>query len=150
MPHTYVSGLVHCVFSTKNREDTIVPGIRERLWAFMGGICRRNKMKALAIGGTSNHVHVLISLPATLSLAKAVQLIKGASSKWVHETSPNQRNFAWQEGYGAFSVSISHVQATIEYVESQEAHHRRKTFEAEFLAFLKKHSIGYDLRYVWG
>ncbi len=107
-------------------------------------------MKALAVGGTEDHVHILLSLPATMAVAKAVQLVKGGSSKWIHDTFPKQRHFAWQEGYGAFSISISHVQDTIAYIRAQEEHHRSKTFEKEFLAFLKRHSIPYDERYVLG
>jgi REP element-mobilizing transposase RayT len=107
-------------------------------------------MKALAIGGTEDHMHILLSLPATLPVAKAIQLIKGGSSKWVHETFPSHKDFAWQEGYGAFSVSISQVEATITYIKTQEEHHRKKTFEEEFLTFLKKHGIEYDERYILG
>ena len=98
-------------------------------------------MKALAIGGTSDHVHALLSLPSMMSFAKAVQLIKGGSSKWVHETSPERRKFEWQEGYGAFSVSASQVPKTIAYINNQKEHHRRKTFQEEFLELLKKHAI---------
>lgn len=107
-------------------------------------------MKAIAIGGVADHVHVLLSLPATMTVAKAMQLVKGGSSKFVHETFPGQRDFAWQEGYGAFSVSISHVEETVAYIQRQAAHHRRRTFEEEFRAFLQKHGIEYDERHVWG
>jgi REP element-mobilizing transposase RayT len=141
---------MHCVFSTRQRNKTISPDLRQRLWPFIGGIARENKMKALAIGGTEDHMHILLSLPATLPVAKAIQLIKGGSSKWVHETFPSHKDFAWQEGYGAFSVSISQVEATITYIKTQEEHHRKKTFEEEFLTFLKKHGIEYDERYILG
>ncbi len=150
MAHSYVSDLVHCVFSTKERTKTISPDFRERLWAFIGGIARENGMKALAVGGTEDHVHILLSLSATMALAKAIQLIKGGSSKWIHDTFPKHRHFAWQEGYGAFSISVSHVQETIGYIRTQAVHHRNKRFETEFLAFLKKHGIPYDERYVLG
>lgn len=150
MSHSYISSLVHYVFSTKKRQHLITPTLQERLFPYMGGIVKTNKMKALAIGGTENHVHLLLSLPASLSVAKAVQLIKGGSSKWIHDTFPQHRTFAWQEGYGAFSVSVSHVQDTLIYIQNQEEHHRKKTFEEEFLQFLKKHNIEYDERYVWG
>jgi REP element-mobilizing transposase RayT len=128
----------------------ITPDLQERLWPFIGGIARQNGMKALAIGGVEDHAHVLLSLPATLSVAKAVQLIKGGSSKWVHDTFPEHGGFGWQEGYGAFSVSVSHVKNTIAYIQSQAEHHRKRSFQEEFLLFLKKHSIEYDERYVWG
>jgi REP element-mobilizing transposase RayT len=141
---------MHCVFSTRQRHKTIDPDLQQRLWPFIGGIARENSMKALAIGGTKDHVHLLLSMPATIPIAKAIQLIKGGSSKWIHETFKAHRDFAWQEGYGAFSVSISHVEATIRYIQNQEEHHLKKTFEEEFLTFLKKHGIEYDERHVLG
>jgi REP element-mobilizing transposase RayT len=107
-------------------------------------------MKALAIGGVQDHIHILLSLPATIPVAKAIEIIKGGSSKWIHESFPAYREFAWQEGYGAFSVSISHVKATVAYIQTQGEHHRKKSFEEEFLTFLKKHGIDYDERYVLG
>ena len=150
MPHSYVSNLVHCVFSTKERRKSIAPDIKDRLWAFIGGIARENQMKALVVGGTADHVHALLALPATMAVAKAVQLIKGGSSKWVHDTFPMHRHFAWQQRYGAFTISISHLDWTIAYIRAQQQHHRRRSFEEEFLAFLKTHRIEYDERYVWG
>jgi putative transposase len=109
MSHSYVSNLMHCTFSTKDRYPSIDSNLESRLRAYMGGIARENRMKALAIGGTTDHVHALLSLPGMMSFAKAVQLIKGGSSKWVHEAFPKHRKFQWQEGYGAFSVSASQV-----------------------------------------
>ena len=150
MPHSYVSALMHCVFSTKERRKLITPEVQRRLWPYMGGVARENNMKALAIGGVEDHVHILLSLPATIPVAKAIQLIKGGSSKWLHDNFPAQRTFAWQEGYGAFSVSVSQVVNTAAYIEGQAAHHRRQSFEDEFRAFLKKHGIEFDERYVWG
>ncbi|MDY7000298.1 MAG: IS200/IS605 family transposase [Thermodesulfobacteriota bacterium] len=128
----------------------ILPEIREDLWAYMGGIARDNRMEALAVGGTEDHVHLLLSLPATISIAKAVQLIKGASSRWVRATFEQAQTFAWQEGYGVFSVNISAVKKTIRYIEQQAEHHRDKSFQEEYVGFLKKHGIDYDERYVWG
>lgn len=150
MSHSYSSCLIHYVFSTKERRKTITREMRERLWSYLGGIARENGMKALAVGGTDDHVHMLVSLPATLSVAKAIQLIKGASSKWVHDTFPPLATFAWQEGYGAFSVAVSGVDDTIAYIDTQEEHHRTRTFEDEFITFLKRHGIEYDARYVFG
>lgn len=150
MAHSYVSLMVHYVFSTKNRQRIITPDLEERLWPYMGGIARENKMKALAIGGIEDHAHVFLSLPSTLSISKAIQLIKGGSSKWVSETFPTHRDFEWQEGYGAFSVSISHVDDTIAYVNKQLEHHRQQTFEQEYRAILKRHGIAYDERYLLG
>jgi REP element-mobilizing transposase RayT len=118
--------------------------VRERLWPYLGGIAKQNQMKALAIGGASDHVHVLLSLPATLSVAKAMQLLKGNSSKWMRETFPNMRSFAWQEGYGAFSIGMSGVDATVAYIRNQAEHHRTRSFREEFVAMLKKHGFTYD------
>jgi putative transposase len=148
MSHTYVSGLVHCVFSTKHRCNLIAPEIQPQLWEFLGGIARKNGFKALIVGGTGNHVHLLLSLPATVPLAKAIQLIKGASSHWMNET--HTHDFAWQEGYGAFTVGISQKNHTIAYIQSQAEHHAKRSFEEEFVAFLKKHDVQYDPQYVWG
>jgi putative transposase len=101
-------------------------------------------MKTLAIGGASDHVHVLLSLPATLSVAKAMQLLKGNSSKWIRETFPKMRSFAWQEGYGAFSVGVSGLDATVAYIRNQTEHHRTRSFRDEFVAILKKHGFACD------
>src|SRR6185503_10341331 len=121
---SYVSNHIHLVFSTKQRRKLITPALRERLWPFMGGIARQNKMKAIEIGGIEDHVHLLLSLPATLSIAKAAQLIKGGSSKWVHDTFPEHRLFQWQEKYGSFKVSVSQLDTLIRYIRKQEQHHR--------------------------
>ena len=149
MASTYISLNVHYVFSTKNRVPALSKEIRERLWAYMGGIARENDMVAKAVGGTEDHAHLLVSLPTTISLAKGVQLIKGGSSKWLHEIFPSLLDFSWQEGYGVFGVSVSHVPETIAYIAGQEEHHRQKSFQEEYLAFLKKHDIPYDERYLW-
>ncbi len=106
-------------------------------------------MKALAIGGTADHVHALLSLPGMMSFAKAIQLIKGGSSKWIHDSFPRQKKFGWQDGYGAFSVSPSRVPKTIAYINNPKEHHRKKTFQEEFLELLEKHGIEYDSRYVF-
>jgi len=148
MPHSYISELVHCVFSTKERRNLISEQFQPRLWSFLGGIARKNGFKAIAIGGIGNHVHILLSIPATMPLAKAVQLLKGGSSKWMNDMDGG--HFAWQEGYGAFTVGISQQADTIRYINSQHEHHQKRSFEEEFLAFLKKHGISYDLKYVWG
>src|SRR5258708_20402870 len=113
MSHTYVSDLVHCVFSTKLRKNLISPEIQPELWSFLGGIARKNGFKALMVGGTENHVHILLSLSATMPVAKALQLVKGASSRWMNDR--HTHDFAWQEGYGAFTIAISHKNDTIDY-----------------------------------
>lgn len=150
MPHTYCSNLVHCVFSTKERMRSIKVEIQPKLWAYMGGIARNHDFRALAVGGTEDHCHVLVSLPPVMAVSKAVQLLKGSSSKWLHDTQPEMRAFAWQQAYGAFSVSISHTDDTIAYILNQTEHHAKRDFQQEFLAFLKKHAIEYDPAHVWG
>jgi REP element-mobilizing transposase RayT len=146
---SYISAYFHCVFSTKERRPFITGELQERLWPFLGGIARQNKMEALAIGGVADHVHMLLSLPATVSVAKVMQLVKGGSSKWIHESFPEQRLFGWQEKYGAFSVSISQLDVVTRYIHGQEEHHRKFSFQEEFLALLKKHRVEYEERYVW-
>src|ERR1700757_2465006 len=101
-------------------------------------------MKAVEIGGMPDHVHILLSMPSTQSIAKALQLIKGGSSKWVHDTFPEHRLFRWQVKYGSFSVSVSQLDKIIEYIKEQPIHHRKMTFQEESIALLKKHRIHYD------
>jgi putative transposase len=103
-------------------------------------------MKALAVGGVVDHVHILISLPATLSVARAIQLLKGNSSKWIHETFPSRAPLGWQEGYGAFSIGVSGIEATKRYIRNQAEHHRKRTFREELQAMLRKHGLKYDER----
>ncbi len=150
MANSFINCLMHVVFSTKNREKLINSELQERLWPYMGGLARERGIKALVIGGTDDHIHMLLSFPSTISIADAVKGKKGISSKWVHDTIPTRSRFAWQEGYGAFSVSASHQQKTIDYIANQKEHHRKKTFKEEYLAFLKKNNIEYNERYVWG
>jgi putative transposase len=148
MGHTYISAFFHCVFSTQGRRGLIPPAKQSDLWAYLGGIARKNGFKTIAIGGTDNHVHLLLSLPATMTLAKAVQLLKGGSSKWMNDSGAGE--FTWQEGYGAFSVGIAQQATTIAYINSQRKHHHKWGFEEEFLAFLKKHRIEYNSDHVLG
>ncbi|HKR60331.1 MAG TPA: transposase [Pyrinomonadaceae bacterium] len=148
MSHAYVCNLMHCAFSTKERYPWIDTELAKNLWPYIGGIARRNRMKALAVGGVSDHLHTLLSLPGTMSFAKAVQLIKGGSSKWIHEEL-GLKKFEWQEGYGAFSVSQSQVKKTIAYINNQKEHHRKRTFKEEFLELLNKHGVDYDPRYIF-
>ncbi len=135
---------MHCVFSTKERRRLITQELQQRLWPYLGGIAREHKIKMLAIGGVEDHIHILLSVPSTLSIAKAIQLLKGNSSKWVHETFPDQRMFGWQEGYGAFSISVSGVEETISYIRNQNDHHHAHSFKDELVAFLNKHRIEYE------
>ena len=140
MSHSYVSNLMHCTFSTKERYPWIEGDLESRLWPYIGGIAREHRMKALTIGGVFDHVHALLSLPSTMSFAKAVQLIKGGSSKWIHDEFRHLKKFEWQEGYGAFSVSASQVARTIAYIERQKEHHRKRTFKEEFITATRQAS----------
>lgn len=150
MAHTYTHLLVHYVFSTKRRQKVISPEIQARLWPYMGGICKNHNFIPFAIGGTNDHAHLLIGLPPTISISKAIQIIKGNSSKWIHENFPGLNHFAWQEGYGAFSISISHIKRTVDYIANQKIHHEIHTFQEEYRAVLKKHGVEFDEQYTWG
>src|SRR5262245_52955486 len=144
--HSFTSILVHCVWSTKKREPFLSSDVRNRLWPYLGGIARENKMKALAVGGVADHVHMLVSLPATLPVSKALQLLKGNSSKWIHDTFPKLHAFEWQEGYGAFSIAISGIDATATYIQNQMEHHRTRSFREELVVMLRRHGFDYDER----
>ena len=149
MSHSFISQLLHCVFSTKERRRLITPELQPRLFQYMGGIARDNKIKLLAAGGVDDHVHLLVSMPSTITISKTMQLIKGGSSKWIHETFPEHRLFQWQEGYGAFSIGIGDAERTVKYINNQAEHHGKMDFKTEFRAFLKKHGIEYDERYIF-
>ena len=141
MAHSHTCCLVHVVCSTAQRRATIRPDIEERLHGYLRGIAHANGIHALAIGGTADHVHLLLSLPATHSISEAVQLLKSGSSKWVHENFPDNARFSWQEGYGAFSIGVSQRAATVQYIQSQHEHHRRITFTDELKKFFAVHEI---------
>ena len=149
MPHSLTAIRIHAVFSTKGREPLIDRALCPRLWAYMSGIVCESGGVALAIGGTADHVHVLFSAPPTLAVADVMRLVKTNSSRWVHEEFPTRESFAWQAGYAAFSVSPSNVERVRRYIADQEAHHRRRSFQEEYVAFLKTSGIAYDERYLW-
>ena len=144
---TGIAGDLRAVESEIQTAVTIDP---RGIHSYLAGIARKERMKTLSVGGTNNHVHVLLSLPATMPIAKAVQLLKCNSSGWINDLSPAHRDFGWQEGYGAFSVSGSAVVQVTEYIQRQEEHHRKRTFEEEYLALLKKHGPEHDLQRVFG
>jgi len=148
MPSTHTSLCYHIVFSTKERCNFIDSEWRARLHEYLGGIVKNLEGIALAIGGTADHVHLLISLGATHRLADVVREIKSSSSKWVHEVI-RMPIFSWQEGYGAFSVSASNREKVCKYVLDQEEHHRTKTFQEEYREFLEKAGIHYEEKYLW-
>jgi len=148
MPSTHLSLHYHVVFSTKNRAPLIVAAWRERLHAYIGGVIRSVEGVPEAIGGVANHVHLLIGLRATARLADVVRDVKAVSSRWVHDEI-GERAFAWQEGYGAFTVSASQREAVREYIAPQEEHHRQRTFQEEYLELLQRSGVEYDERYLW-
>jgi REP element-mobilizing transposase RayT len=139
----------HAVFGTKHREPWLAANIEERVWAYLGGIAKANRIQPLQIGGVDDHVHMLIGLPPTLSMSQAMQLIKGGTSAWIKDSIPGMKGFAWQDGYGAFAVSKSSVPRVATYIRSQREHHKAITFCQEFRALLDRHGIVYDERYVW-
>jgi putative transposase len=141
--HARSSILVHCVFTTKNRVPSIPADMQPRLWSYMGGIARTNNRKALAVGGIADHCHILLSLPPTIMVSKAVQLVKSGSSKWMNEQAAHRR-FSWQEGYGAFTIGMSQMPATVRYIANQEKHHARISFQDEWKMILQKHGLSPD------
>jgi len=147
---TYTSLNYHLAFSTKNREPWIAQSIEDRIWAYTGGVARKHKMTTLQIGGIEDHIHALIVAPPTLSPSQIAQYLKGDSSKWIHEEFPKLRGFEWQDGYGAFTVSKSQIPEVIKYIRNQREHHRKKTFQEEYLELLQKHGVDYDETYLWG
>ena len=149
MANTYTSLHYHIIFSTKNREPWLNKEIETKVWSYLGGIARQNGLKPVKIGGVEDHVHLLIAMPPTLSLSETLKQIKGASSGWMKETFPNCRGFGWQDGYGAFTVSKSQMSEVEDYIGGQREHHRIKSFAEEYRAFLDKHGVEYDERYLW-
>lgn len=138
MSHSYAANFVHCVFSTRDRRDLIPAELQERLYAYLSGTAKNLGIELLAIGGTSNHLHLLISLPPTLRLAEAVQKLKANSSRWLTE---NKIEFEWQKGYGAFSISPSQLTIVQTYIRNQEQHHAKRNFDEEFETLLRKSGI---------
>ena len=143
---SYVSSHFHIVYSTKEREPSIPEKLQPKLWAYMAGIAANHGMHALAIGGIEDHVHALISLPATISIANAVQVLKANSSRWINET--RRTRFEWQEGYFACSVSRSHIPKVSKYIANQRDHHKKRNFAAEIAVLLKKHGFVEEARAV--
>jgi len=147
MAHSYVSSVFHIVFSTKQRMQLIRPDLQPRLWNYLSAIAHNHRIHILAIGGTDNHVHILAALPAEAQLSETVRTLKCNSSRWLRETKPL---FAWQEGYGAFSVSPSQLPRVKRYIANQAEHHRRRTFEDEFTAMLEAANIHFREDQVFG
>ena len=149
MPQSLSSVLVHLIFSTKNREPYITPEIEMELYPYLATIFRTQKSPTLAIGGVSDHLHVLFSLARVVTIAELVEEIKTSTSKWVKTRGQVFRNFHWQKGYGAFSVGRTEINTVKQYINNQKEHHRRVTFQEEYREFLKECGVPYDERYLW-
>jgi REP element-mobilizing transposase RayT len=149
MPQSLAKILVHVIFSTKHRQPLIKPEIEIELFKYMASICREYESPALIINGNADHVHILIFLSRKMALSELLEKVKKSSSKWIKTKGTFYKNFYWQNGYGAFSIGQSGVEAVKEYIAKQKEHHRGKTFQEEYRAFLKKYQIEYDERYVW-
>jgi len=148
MAHTYSNILIHALFSTKQRRPYLDAELKQELFPYMGGIIAKLHGQSLLINGPSDHVHLLFVQPAALGLAEIMEKGKANSSRWVHTRWPQRKSFAWQTGYTAFSVSQSQVETVLEYIQNQERHHQKRTFQEELVALLKKHRIEYDPRFV--
>jgi len=149
MSQSLVKNLVHLVFSTKHREPWIPKEHREALWAYQAGIFKEWVSPALIIGGVEDHVHSLFVLSKNHPLKKIVEEVKKGSSKWMKSEGPRNPQFSWQAGYAAFSVSQSSIEGVQRYIEGQEEHHRKMTFQDELRTLFKRHGIEFDERYVW-
>ena len=149
MPQSLARLHVHLVFSTKNREPIITDSVRGSLHAYMATVLQNLGCHPVLINSIEDHIHLLFELARTVSVSQAVEDVKKSSSKWIKEQRPEFRAFAWQSGYGVFAVSESNVEAVREYIANQREHHRKKTFQDEYRAFLKRHNVAFDERYVW-
>jgi REP element-mobilizing transposase RayT len=149
MPGTYSQLLLHIVFATKSRTPWITPSLSARLYPYIGGIIRDRKGSLLESGGMPDHTHLLIRCHPNERVSELMQYVKGGSSKWVHETFPEHVDFAWQEGYAAFSVSTSQEPVVRAYIQNQERHHARRDFNAELRELLVAHRIEFEDRYAF-
>ena len=149
MPQSFGSLYFHLIYSTKNREPIITEDLEPRLYEYLGGILRNQQGKLVAAGGTKDHIHLLVSLSRQDSIADTIRTLKSNSSGWIHKNFPDQQSFAWQVGYGAFSVSYSGLDAVQTYLANQKQHHTKQTFQEEYRAFLIRHELEYDERYIW-
>jgi putative transposase len=150
MANSFSQLFYHIVFSTKNRINFIAQEIESRVWAYVGGIARQHELSALRVGGIEDHLHALVMAKPVIKPCEIPLWLKAESSKWIHLEFPDLSKFAWQDGYGVFSVSKSNVPSVISYIENQRVHHRNQTFEEEYLALLKLHEVDYDERYLFG
>ena len=146
---THQQLLYHVVFSTKHRKRTLANGFREEVFTYMAATCRELAGYALIVGGYFNHVHLLVRIPTKTAVADFVRQLKANTSKHINQTKRIVTKFSWQEGYGAFTVSVSNKDLIYQYIENQMQHHTRVTFENEYVGLLKEHQIDYDERYLW-
>jgi REP element-mobilizing transposase RayT len=149
MAGTHTQLYYHIIFSTKHRAQLIYPELLPRLHEYLGGIIHGEGGTALEIGGTADHVHLLARCRPDVALSELLRRVKRNSSEWLHKTVPSAVGFAWQEGYAAFTVSASGVDSVRRYIASQAEHHHTQTFQEEFVAFLQRHGVQYDPRYIW-
>ena len=149
MAQTLVCLRVHAAFSTKDRRPMITPEVEPELYAYLGGTIKNLDSRCLAAGGTSNHIHLLISQSKNLPLSRLMEEIKKSSSKWIKTKGEALRSFGWQDGYGAFTIGQSQVEALRRYIAGQKERHKRQTFEEELITLLKKYQVEYDERYIW-
>ena len=149
MGQSLVKNYLHIVFSTKHRQHLIHKPVNEELYNYLGGICRDLECYPVIVGGHTDHVHILCMLSKKIALMKLLEEVKSHSSKWMKTKAESLANFYWQDGYGAFSVNPSQIEVVKTYIQNQEEHHRKKTFQNEYRAFLKKYNMEYDERYVW-
>ena len=149
MGQSLVKNYIHIVFSTKYRQPLIDSSIETELHAYLGGICNEMECHTLKAGGYTDHIHILCMLSKKIALVKLLEEVKKSSSKWIKTKGLQYRNFYWQDGYGAFSVSPNQVDNVKNYIANQHEHHQRKSFQKEYRTFLKKHNVDYDERYVW-
>jgi putative transposase len=149
MGQSLVKNYLHIVFSTKHRQPLIHKPYNEELYNYIGGTCRNLECYPVIVGGYTDHVHILCMLSKKIALIKLLEEVKSHSSKWMKTKAESLANFYWQDGYGAFSVNPSQVEVVKAYIQNQQEHHRKKTFQNEYRAFLKKYNVEYDERYVW-
>jgi len=147
MLHTHTNLLSHVVFSTQGHLPLINSDVSKELFAYMGGLIKEQKGKPIIINGMSDHVHLLILLPPSIHLSETMRFVKANSSRWIKQRFG--RKFAWQKGFGAFSVSRSGVDAVVKYIRDQEQHHRRFDFKTEYVSLLEKNAVEYDPQYLW-
>ena len=141
--------LVHLVFSTKNREPLITKNLKDDLFSYLSGICRKLDIECYRVGGHRDHIHMAIILPRTKTLSDIVSSVKASSSKWINEEKEFQGKFAWQAGYGAFSLGFSQLGSLVNYIDDQENHHKTRTFKDELLDFFNRYKVEYDEQYLW-